>query len=216
MRPPSVAGETADALPSAPRPRRYSTELVVAVAVEVFNRRGYDATSLEDLAAATQLSKSSIYHHTRGKEHLLRLALQRALEALFATLEEPESRSGEPVDQLRHVLGRATEVLLEETPYVALLLRVRGNTETERWGLERRREFDRRVTELAASAIERGQVRPDLSARMVTRLLFGMVNSISDWFRSTSPADGEEVVASVLAVFDGLLSPTASTRPRMR
>src|SRR5690349_12813875 len=111
----------------------YTVESLLAVTVEVFNERGYDGTSMEDLSKAAGISKSSIYHHVRGKEELLRLAVGRALDALFAILDEAEATTGEPVDRLEHVVRRTTEVLLAELPYVTLLLRVRGNTTTEEW-----------------------------------------------------------------------------------
>ncbi len=50
----------------------YTPESLLAVAVEVFNERGYDGTSMEHLSRAAGISKSSIYHHVRGKEELLR------------------------------------------------------------------------------------------------------------------------------------------------
>ena len=74
--------------------RRYDTESLLEVAVEVFTTRGYDGTSMEDLARASGLSKSSLYHHIDGKEQLLRLALERAVEPLFAVTREPAAADG--------------------------------------------------------------------------------------------------------------------------
>ena len=48
---------------------------VLDLSVEVFNRHGYDATSMGMLAEQLGISKSAIYHHVTSKEHLLRLAL---------------------------------------------------------------------------------------------------------------------------------------------
>ena len=68
------------------RPRRgrpgYDLASVLAVAVELFNERGYDGTSMRDLAARLGIAKSAIYHHVTGKEELLSLALDRALAGL--------------------------------------------------------------------------------------------------------------------------------------
>ena len=50
-----------------PARRRYDTESLLEVAVDVFTTRGYDGTSMEDLARASGLSKSSLYHHIDGK-----------------------------------------------------------------------------------------------------------------------------------------------------
>jgi AcrR family transcriptional regulator len=164
--------------------------------VGVFNERGYDGTSMEDLARATGLSKSSLYHHVAGKEQLLRLALERAIGPLFAVTVEPGSTQGRAIDRLEHLLRREIAVLVEELPYVTLLLRVRGNTPTERWALERRRAFDRFVTGLVAEAVAEGDVRDDLDAGTVTRLLFGMINSLVEWYRPAGRrAGGQRPVA---------------------
>jgi AcrR family transcriptional regulator len=175
----------------------YTATSLLAVAVGVFNQRGYDGTSMEDLARASGITKSSIYHHVRSKEELLRLAVGRALDALFAVLDEDRARTGRAIERLEYVTGRTVEVLITELPYVTLLLRVRGNTETERWALERRREFDHRVAEIAQRAVAAGDLRADVDARLATRLLFGMINSVSEWYR---PGGGETAAAVAHAV----------------
>ncbi|NED90962.1 helix-turn-helix transcriptional regulator, partial [Streptomyces sp. SID11233] len=55
----------------------YTPESLLSVAVGVFNDRGYDGTSMEHLARAAGISKSSIYHHVSSKEELLRRAVSR-------------------------------------------------------------------------------------------------------------------------------------------
>jgi len=196
-------------VPPAPAPtaRRgpYDVESLLAVAVAVFNERGYDGTSMEDLARAMGITKSSIYHHVEGKEQLLRLALSRAVDALFAVLDEPAASQGRAIDRLEHVVRRVAEVLLAELPYVTLLLRVRGNTPTEQWALDQRRAFDRRAAELVGRAAAEGDVRTDVDPALVTRLVFGMINSSAEWLRpdrDTSPTALADGIARL--AFDGL------------
>ncbi|MEU3858225.1 TetR/AcrR family transcriptional regulator [Streptomyces sp. NPDC028722] len=184
----------------------YTPETLLAVAVRVFNERGYDGTSMEHLSKAAGISKSSIYHHVSGKEELLRRAVSRALDGLFAILDEEHARVGRPADRLEHVVRRMVEVLIAELPYVTLLLRVRGNTATERWALERRRDFDHRVAELLKAATAEGDVGGDVEVRLATRLVFGMINSIVEWYRpdprGASARDVSDAV--VRLVFSGL------------
>ena len=185
----------------------YTPESLLAVAVEVFNERGYDGTSMEHLSQAAGISKSSIYHHVRGKEELLNRAVGRALDGLFGILEEPPARSGRAVERLEHVTRRTTAVLMDELPYVTLLLRVRGNTRTERWAMERRREFDQRVADLLRAAVAEGDLRADVDARLATRLLFGMINSVVEWYRpdGRGAVDEQQVADAVVRLaFDGL------------
>jgi AcrR family transcriptional regulator len=195
---------------AAPAGRRdsHTVESLLSVAVEVFIVRGYDGTSMEDLAKAAGITKSSIYHHVAGKEELLRLSVTRALDGLFAVLDEPGAREGRAVARLEYVVRRTCLELVGNLPHVTLLLRVRGNTATEREALDRRREFDHRVADLVDAAIAEGDLRAGLDPRLTSRLIFGLVNSISEWYHPH--AAGRTVEAAALAdtvvgiVFDGM------------
>jgi AcrR family transcriptional regulator len=183
----------------------YTLASLVEVAARAFLERGYDATSMEDLSRAAGITKSSFYHHVSGKEALLRGALDRALDGLFGVLAEPEALEGPPVARLRHIVRRQVEVLGTELPYVTLLLRLRGNTETERWALARRREFDQAVAALVREATEAGATRADIDPVVAARLLSGTVNSLIEWYRPERLALAEVVDAVERQVFDGLL-----------
>ncbi|MEN3263141.1 TetR/AcrR family transcriptional regulator [Pseudonocardia sp.] len=178
---------------------------LLEVAVGEFITRGYDATSMEDLSRAAGITKSSFYHHFAGKEALLRAALERALSRLFAILDEPGATSGTPVERLRHIVRGQVAVLTEDLPYVTLLLRVRGNTETERWALEQRRAFDARVAAIVREAVEQGQVRGDVDPALAARLLSGLVNSVVEWFRPGRPGVARLPDEVARAAFEGIL-----------
>ena len=199
--------------PSARRGRPgYDRDGVLAVAVQVFNEQGYDATSVSDLAQRLGLTKSALYHHFSSKEELLSIALDQALSGLEAVLDQPEARTGRAFDRLRHVIRGATDVLVDQLPAVTLLLRVRGNGEVERQALERRRLFDQRVTRLVAEAQREGDVRTDVDAAVVSRLIFGMINSVVEWYRPGGPVDGSRLGHDILTVaLDGLVTPPAPT-----
>ncbi len=87
------------------------------------------------------------------------------------------------IERLEYLVRGSVEVLEAESPYVTLLLRVRGNSDVERAALDRRRGFDRFVAELVAQAVRDGDIRPDADAMITARLLFGLVNSIVEWYR---------------------------------
>jgi len=198
------------ALAAEPRRGRpgYDRRGVLEVAVRAFNEFGYDATSMGTLADRLGLSKSAVYHHFPSKEQLLEAALDEALGGLEGVLTEPGAASGTSSSRLAYVLRRAVEVLVERLPYVTLLLRLRGNTEVEREALRRRREFDRAVTTLVVAARDAGELRADIDPRIVERLLFGMINSIVEWYRPEGPEDASRLADDVLAVVvDGLRMP---------
>jgi AcrR family transcriptional regulator len=185
----------------------HSLDSLLDVAVAVFIERGYEATSMDELAARLGVTKSAIYHHVPSKVELLRLALDRALDTLFAVTEEPGATTGRAIDRLEHVVRGSVRVLAAELPFVTLLLRVRGNSEVERTALQRRREFDRVVTGLVRAAEEEGDVRPDVDPAVTSRLLFGTVNSLTEWYRPDRGLTPDELADALLAIaFQGLRS----------
>ncbi|HXW87990.1 MAG TPA: TetR/AcrR family transcriptional regulator [Streptosporangiaceae bacterium] len=199
------------------RPQRrgrpgYDLESLLAVVVTVFNERGYDGTSMEDLSRRLGISKSSIYYHVEKKEELLSLALDRALDGLFSVADETLAAGGIPaIDRLERLVRGSVQVLADRLPYVTLLLRARGNTATERRALARRREFDQLVADLVKEAERDGDIRPDVDPAITARLLFGLVNSVAEWYRpgrrdgGTVTADADALADAVCAVaFDGL------------
>jgi AcrR family transcriptional regulator len=192
----------------ASRPRRgrpgYDLERLLAVAVEVFNERGYDGTSMEDLSRRLGIAKSGIYHHVSGKEELLSRALDRALDGLEAAVALAVGGDAPAIARLEMLMQRSVEVLLTELPYVTLLLRVRGNTEIERAALKRRRAIDHAVADLVADAERAGDIRSDVDAGTAARLLFGVVNSIVEWYRPDRSTDTSLADAVCTMALDGL------------
>ncbi|WP_439289827.1 TetR/AcrR family transcriptional regulator [Microbacterium sp. A84] len=201
----SVSEEAIEVVPARRGRPGYDQQQVLEIAVQVFIEQGYDATSVASLAGRLGLTKSALYHHFESKEALLEVALEEAIGSLEGVLREPGAQSGSARERLEYVLRGAVCVLVEKLPYVTLLLRVRGNSDIERAALERRRAFDREVTALVRTAQIEGTVRADLEASVATRLLFGMVNSIVEWYRPTGAEGASELADDVLAVaLDGL------------
>jgi len=149
---------------------------VLRVAVDLFNRQGYDATSVGDVARELGLTKSAIYHHVPSKEHLLQSAVDEALDALTAALDVVSADEGLDAEQRLPV---------------------------EKAALARRRGLDERLADMVREAVDEGVLRADLDPLMISRLVFGMVNSLVEWVR---PGVDAEAVADAVAVlaFDGL------------
>ncbi|MEE1621285.1 TetR/AcrR family transcriptional regulator [Zafaria sp. J156] len=194
--------------PAAKRGRPgYDQDSVLNVAVQVFNKYGYDATSMGTLAHNLGISKSAIYHHVPSKGELLRLALDQALVPLEAIGEDERALTGTAEERLEFILRSTIRVLIERRPFVTLLLRLRGNTEIERTALDRRRAVDRQVAELVVKAQEEGSLRRDIDPRTISRLLFGTINSVVEWYRPGGPVTAAEVEENAIRMMlDGVHS----------
>lgn len=217
LRPAGRAGAQRQPSKSARRGRPgHDVAAVVAAGIAVFTERGYDGATMDDLAAALGIAKSSLYHHVSGKEEILQRALDRALGALEAVFDEDAAGIADDsvtaVGRLERVVRRAIATLIAELPSVTLLLRVRGNSAVERAALDRRRGIDARFAALVRRAAADGALRDDLEPALVARLVFGTVNSLAEWFRPRADGDPGEAAVGVAdavcaMVFDGLRAP---------
>ncbi|GAA4696918.1 transcriptional regulator, TetR family [Promicromonospora umidemergens] len=190
----------------------HDREAVLRTAIDLFIRRGFDATSISDLAAELGVTKSAVYHHFASKEALLSAALDEALEGLSSAVEAAATATdGERSSvRLRTTVEAAVRILAGNLPAVTLLLRVRGNSDVERAAMERRRHIDERLAALVRQAAADGDLRGDVDPDIVSRLIFGMVNSLADWYRPDGPVREDALAATISSVlFEGLRpSPT--------
>ena len=190
------------------RRRQHDAHSLLRVAVREFNHRGYDGTSMDAIATAAGITKSSIYHHVSGKEALLGQALDHAARALDEALlpaEEALATHARPIDAVETVVRRTTAALLRDVETITLFLRVRGNSETERRAIEARRAFDSRVADLMQAAADAGELRDGIEPALTTRLVFGAVNSLIEWYRPGGALTPEVIEDHVVAlVLDGL------------
>lgn len=175
--------------------------LILARAAELFARRGFSATTMNDVAAACAVSKATLYHYFRDKRSLLaRIALTHVqrLEALVADVKR--LRLG-PEAQLRALIERFM------TAYAGAQHEHRVLTEDVKFlGDEERREVEaaeKRVVAAFAATIAR--VRADLTPRStpLAMLLFGMINWTFTWLKPEGPLTHAELAPMVVQLFLG-------------
>ena len=189
----------------------HTIESLTQISIDLFMSRGYEATSVEQIAKAAGITKSAIYYHVASKEELLRRAISSAVSKLFELLKEPEAENGRPLARLEHIFRRLVEIEFDLLKEIALLLRVRGTTKTERWALEKRREFDRHVQELIVLAQDAGEIRGDIDALAIDRLVFGMLTWIPEWYQKGHKIPPDVLVEAALAlIFEGIRQPSAA------
>lgn len=200
---------------AATRPRGrpgHDRDAVLRRAIDLFIRRGYDATSVGDLAAELGITKSGIYHHFPSKESILGAALDEALEGLSRAVASAadDTRDGSAYVRLRATVESSVRILVAHLPAVTLLLRVHGNSPVEQAALARRRRIDEQLARLVRAAAAEGSVRPDIDPELISRLVFGMVNSLTEWYRPDRGLSADDLADALVTVtFSGLRTTSA-------
>jgi AcrR family transcriptional regulator len=183
---------------SQPRREAQSFDRIVAIAAELFQHQGYDATSMQDIAAAGGINKSSLYHHISSKEEILSAICTRTLERLHASLDSAERGGGTPGAIVRKAFEGAARTALSDPRGTSIIIRLQGKTsvsqEIRRW----RREYEERFARLIRAAQDSGEVRRDIDGLLSTRLILGMINGLVEWFQPEGGTYSAEAVQQAL------------------
>ena len=159
------------------------------MAARILARRGYDQTSVPDLAEAIGVSTGSLYHYFASKEALLVAICDQLLEPL---LEAAQARAR---GDLRGLIRLWVEHVVEHRDHMLVFQQERHVIERgERWRAvrESRKQFERLVGEELAAAGAAGALRhPD--RRLALLALLGMVNHTAQWYRPRGKLTPREI-----------------------
>jgi TetR/AcrR family transcriptional regulator, cholesterol catabolism regulator len=189
------------ARPTRPKLRdRYDRrqQQVVQDAARVFAERGYDQTSVQDLAEAIGLATGGIYHYVRSKERLLTLICDQLMDPLLARAQELVAEPSAPAESLRALVRLWVEHVVEHRDHLLVFQQERHMIERgAQWREVRanRKQFERLVAHVIERVHQAGELAiPD--ERLALAALLGMVNHTAQWYRlrgrlsPTEVADG--------------------------
>jgi TetR/AcrR family transcriptional regulator, cholesterol catabolism regulator len=195
-------GRTTATRPTRPRPRRAGQRRprarnhedrwtdIIERAGAIFYRKGYEATSLQDIADAVGMLKGSIYYYIKTKEDLLYELVSRAQDMFEATLEEDEetARSPAPV-RLRAFIGRwmALTSRERERGLVAEREFMRLSKRRLKRVIERRDELSRHVKNIIRQGIDEGAFDPSTDASVAAAAIFELMKTSHLWHRPSGP-----------------------------
>ena len=180
---------------------------ILARAAELFARRGYSATSMNDVAAACDVGKATLYHYHQQKSTLLaRIALAH-VERLQQVVAAVQARRLAPDAELRALIEAFMAVYAgAQHEHRVLTEDVKFLGDEERGAVQ---AAQKRVVAAFAHTIER--VRPDLAPRAtpLAMLLFGMINWTFTWLRPGGALTHEDLAPMVVGLFFGGLPAVA-------
>lgn len=175
---------------------------ILAASLKLFHEKGYEATSIQDVATAVGLLKGSLYHHISSKEELLYEIVTQVLNQLIPKLEVWRSLEGSSLDRLTrfmeeyvlHVIANQESISVMFRDYSALTEAHRAKV------IEMQRQYDRFLAELIETGRQDGSIAELGDTRILVNALYGMANWSYLWYRrdlTTTPA----VIAMQISMF---------------
>jgi AcrR family transcriptional regulator len=185
-----------------------SRQEILRTAARLFQQRGYDATSMNDVAAALKLSKGGLYHHFQSKDEILFEIMDHAMEITQERVLAPVRGIADPQERLRALIrlhmevvlsprDREITVMLHENHPLPPGLRKRIN--------QRKKEYVHFVEGVIADVQKEAQrsrnMKGAVSPRAAAFALLGMINWIYQWYKP----EGELQANSLIPQFTELL-----------
>lgn len=186
---------------------------IYRVAAEIMWQKGYEATSMNDIADAVGLTKAGIYHYIPGKEHLLFEIMSYGMDMVFEDVIEPAQKISDAEQRLRTIVERHAMRILEVGGAVTILLEeMSALTPGHRRTIRSRKRvyFDLIRKTLEQLSAEKKLRKVNLT--VATFSLLGMVNWISRWYHSDGKLTPPEVVKDFLEIAVNSVLRTSSSK----
>ena len=170
------------------------------VAAKLFNEKGYLETSMDDIAAAANLSKGGIYHYFFSKNEILYFISTNYMDLLLKDLEQDLKKREDSFFKIRFIISRHIDLYTKYTSEAKTTLHEAHLLSPEYF--KKYAEKERRYYRIVANAlsgffinrIQKGQLR------VITFTLLGMCNWIYRWYkpkRSVSPQELSEIISDI-------------------
>ncbi len=211
---PPAAGKTAPAVASPwrtsrerLRDRELKRDAVIRAAAREFNRKGYHNTSLDDIAAALEVTKPTVYYYVTSKEQLLFECFVAGVEEIRAAFREVRQLPMPARERLNAVLRHYGEAVASEFGWCM----VRAEDQDLSPAMSRhvkslKSEIDQGIRRLLREGIQDGSIAP-CDPKMTAFALAGALNWIAHWYREDQSLSGAQIAAAVVSFFEGGLRP---------
>jgi AcrR family transcriptional regulator len=187
---------------------------IYRAAAQIICDKGYDATSMNDIAEAVGITKSGLYHHVSGKRNLLFSIMNFGMDSLEEQVIIPARAIPDAEQRLRTIIANHVHLITSRStaqgnnPVTIVVDEVAGLTIPQRRKIdERKRSYVNLIREALVQLQADGKLR-ELDVTAATFSLLGMILWLSRWYSPEGRLTPEEVSEEVTKIaLSGLLSP---------
>ena len=186
---------------------------IYRTAAQMIYEKGFDATSMSEIADAVQLTKPGLYYYVKGKKELLFAIMNFAMDLLEERVVVKARAAEDAETRLRIIIGEHARLLTRDAGALAILIdEVAGLNPKQKEEITRRKRayFDL-LRQTLEELKEEGKLRPvDLTVAAFS--LLGMVMWISRWYASEGRLRGDDVVQDITEIAAGAMLQGESAR----
>lgn len=189
---------------------------IYRTAAQIILRKGYDATSVNDIANALGMTKAGLYHYINGKKELLFDIMNFGLDELDEEVVTPAQAIADTTARLRFIIASHARLVTRGQGAITILVdEITALTPAQSRKITHRKRtyFDCLRDTLKQLKVE-GQLQ-DVDVTAATFSLLGMINWLSRWYRQDGALTEEQAAEQVVKIaLHGLLRSEASATHR--
>jgi AcrR family transcriptional regulator len=177
---------------------------ILRTAARLFQQQGYDATSMNDVAAALKLSKGGLYHHFQSKDEILFHIMSHAMDITEERVINVVRKVEGAEERLRRLIRLHIEVVLSaEDREITVMLHENHPLPTalRRKINGRKKDYVHFVENLVAEVQRQRNASSPVTPRAAAFALLGMINWIYQWYRPEGALAGEDIVRQFTEIF---------------
>ncbi|MCW3783653.1 TetR/AcrR family transcriptional regulator [Defluviimonas salinarum] len=182
-----------------PEQRETQRQEILIAASRVFARKGYEAATMNDIAAEMGVSKGILYYQFKSKQDLIVATRRRETIGAGQRLQEICDRPGPVLDRLEAEMRNQIEKSFDETTRHMIL--TPGTIRLEDVHLAKIREperaYERRLAALIEEGIATGEIAP-VDPLALAYTMIRAAQSPATWFRPGGRLDKDEVIAVLI------------------
>jgi AcrR family transcriptional regulator len=215
-----IAGRRKAALKDGGEGYRARRQEIVKMAATVFRDKGFEATTLNDIAEQLGTDRASLYYYVGSKEELLHEIVRQVLDENVAAAERALAQEGTPVEKIEVLIEHMILSFDRNYPhmfvYVEDLARIaRQESDWARDVIGKTRRFESIVVKILEDGRKDGSFRSDLPNHISAMALFGMINWTHRWYKPGSAQSAKEIADTICALFlDGYRNPPPPRKRR--
>jgi AcrR family transcriptional regulator len=191
---------------------------VYQTAAQIILEKGYDATSVSDIAEALGITKAGLYHYIHGKTQLLFDIMQYGLDELDREVAEPAKKIADAETRLRFMIGMHARIVTRGEGAVTILVdEVRALTPAQNRKITRRKRAYLDFFRATLEQMKAERKLRDVDLTVAAFSLLGMINWLSRWYKADGPLDERQISEAVVDIaLNGLTRPAARGRRDLR
>lgn len=181
---------------------------LVRLAANLFKEKGYQSTTLADVAKHAGLDRATVYYYIGSKKELFREAVKDILDDNVATADRIlADKTMNPREKLQALVEKLMLSYERSYPhmYVYIQEQMHGVAkEATPWAREmtnKTRYFQNAVRTLISQGIKQKMFRSDVNERLATNALFGMFNWTHRWFKPEGRQSAKEIADAFCKIF---------------